>query len=119
MTQELQKIEITRGVPFNILLKYTENGAPVDLTDITSARCDLRDTPAHSGRLIASKTLGDGISITGDDENEILVEFTKADSLLLTRSRTYYFDLITWVGTTPAIDVRGTVVVTLNISDYE
>lgn len=85
---------------------YTDtNGdlVPYDLSVFTSIRMDVRDKPYSKGRLIASLSLGSGLTIIGDNSNILKVEISAEQSLNFTKdkNKAYYYDIV-------FIDASGT-----------
>lgn len=73
-------------------LKFISNALPVDLTQYTSIKLQVKLNKSSSGAVV-SLTLGSGLTITGDDNNILGISFTTQQTSLLCNSE-YYYDLM-------------------------
>jgi hypothetical protein len=119
MAQQLSTIEIKRGETYNIVLTFTEDAdptpLPIDLSIYDNIKADFREGPAEYSTLVFSKELGDGITISGDDDNILTISISSADTELMQEGN-YYFDIRFTAGAAVSIEVEGIFNVTQNIT---
>lgn len=130
MATQLETYTITRGNPFNILLRFEEPGTPavgetpagdptpVDLSIYDNIRCDIREKASFTSRLIVRKELGDGVTISGIDNDSLLIEFTANNSELFDEG-SYYYDITFYVGSNPFTDLKGEILINVNITEND
>ncbi len=130
MATQLETYTITRGNPFNILLRFEEPGTPavgetpagdptpVDLSIYDNIRADIRERASYTSRLIFRKELGDGIIVSGTNNDSLLIEVSAEDSALFDDG-TYYYDIVFYVGSNPFTQLKGGILITLNISEND
>jgi hypothetical protein len=130
MATQLETYTITRGNPFNILLRFEKPGTPAvgetpagdptpePLSIYDNIRADIRERASYTSRLIFRKELGDGITVSGDDNDNLLIEVSAEDSALFDDG-TYYYDIVFYVGSNPFTQLKGGILITLNISEND
>jgi hypothetical protein len=82
-----RSITIVRGNDKDIIVKVTQRGVPIDLTDI-QIFCEVKDEPG--GNLLFTAT----VSKTNPTSGEFQVRFPKAATASLLPNRKVYFDFL-------------------------
>lgn len=91
---KLDQVEFVRGDYFTESFAFYEDEeetTPIDLTVYDEIYMDIRVEPKESSKRILRLSLGNGISITGDD-NEILMIEIESDNSELFSSSFYQFN---------------------------
>jgi len=69
------------------------NEVPHDLTAYDDILMQAKARPAYSAKVLVDWSLGDGLKITGTDDNILKVDFTWSRVQALTPVRNYYYDI--------------------------
>ena len=81
---------LIKGDTFKQALTFTklvdDVTEPIDLSVYTDIRMDVRDAPSQSATKFITVSLGNGITISGDDNNILLIEIpsTETEKLITT-----------------------------------
>lgn len=127
MSRNLPTYKIIRGNSDTrshaFVYKDGEDYLPYDLdANYTDIKMDIRDKPFLKGRLIASLSLGNGLSIEGEDDNILKVELSSEQSLGFhkDKNRPYFYDIFFFgAGGKVITYLRGEYDVIANITDIE
>jgi len=77
----LRDEELIKGdTKSEVMYFYTLVNTPFDLTVYSDIRLDVRNNPYESAARFISLSLGNGISIGGDDNNVLIIELSKNDT---------------------------------------
>jgi len=87
------KLDFTIRQNANFLIDLTFSSAtlPIDLSTYTAIKLQVKT--AKSSGAIVTLSLGEGLTISGDDSNVLSIAFTPAMTKLLTNNQ-YYYDLM-------------------------
>lgn len=132
----LRDESFVKGDTFTEPLVFTEIiddvETPFDLTIYSDIRMDVRNKPYESATRFLSLSLGNGISISGDDNNILIISLTAEDTELLATNhnqlassgtytlsgdRYYYRDIRFIIGDEVATKLNGRYKVINNITD--
>lgn len=98
-----------------------DSGDPVDLmldlSQYDDIRMDVRNTDNFEGDLLYSLSLGDGVSITGDDNEQLNLEHSTAKTDNFEADGEYWRDLMLVTGDEAVIVARGKMIVQFNITE--
>lgn len=83
--------EIRQNQNFLVDLKFQTNNTPIDLTDYSSIKLQVKSSK-DSGAIV-TLTIGSGLTISGVDSNVLSIAFSSADTLKLMRDE-YYYDIL-------------------------
>ncbi len=80
----LRDEDLIKGDSFNESIEFytliDDVNTPFDLTVYSDIRMDVRDNPYESANRFISLSLGNGISIGGDDNNVLIIELSEKDT---------------------------------------
>jgi hypothetical protein len=80
----LRDEDLIKGDTFNESMEFytliDDVNTPFDLTVYSDIRMDVRDNPYESANRFISLSLGNGISIGGDDNNVLIIELSEEDT---------------------------------------
>jgi len=100
-------------VPYNLSAEFTD------------VQMQVRDKPFNKGNLIATLSLGDGLTITGEevgDNNILTVSLSSEQSLNFAKDKNkpYYYDIV-FIGASNKVKtlLRGTYEVTANVTTID
>ena len=122
---ELETKYFVRGDNFSELYVFyartiMENGdeidTPLDLTTFTSIRMDLRRGTNRRTDLIASFEVGENLTITGDNNEELSIDYPTSVTDKL-QNGIYYRDIRFITGTTVATYLSGKIIIQENVTE--
>jgi hypothetical protein len=90
---KIGKLDFTlrQNANFAIDLKFISNALPLALNDYSAIKLQIKNSKGLPA--VLTLTLGSGLSITGDDDNVLSVQFLPAQTALLCNQE-YYYDLM-------------------------
>lgn len=111
---------IIRGDTFSeLLVFYTlvdETETPIDLTIYDNIKMELRRGTNRRTMLIGTFTIGDGLTIGGDNNNELVINYPTTITDELSTGK-YYRDIRFVSGSDVQTLLEGVIIVTENITE--
>lgn len=109
---EIGKLDFTlrQNQNFSIVLKFKNRttGDPLDLSVYDAIKLQLVDR--RSGDPIVSLSLGNGLAVSGDDNDSLVIAVTPEQSVLLTKED-YNYDVLMVQGTSKTYYLQGIVLI--------
>lgn len=117
-TGALEPILLTKGDTFSLSLAFfedSEQATPLNLEQYTEIKMQIRTAPsASTGNLIATASLGAGISVMGADHNVLDINVPLATEQV----GRYYFDIrMKTSANVIATPLTGVIVINANVTE--
>ena len=115
-TATLKPYKITKGGTYKEVFTLNFNGEPLDLTAYTGIKMDIRKGEDESAELLHSVSLGDGIEVSGENNNILTITISKTITKEWERDQ-YYRDIAFTDAEGTYYFLEGIVAVRKNITD--
>lgn len=102
---------------FNTVVEGSSVPVPIDLTIYDNIKMELRRGTNRRTTLIKTFTIGDGLTISGDSNNELVITYSTAITDELTAGK-YYRDIRFVSGSEVKTYLEGNIIVTENITTF-